>query len=334
MKKPSGIFKATVLFVIALVTLPVMSYYFFQARVRKSIPDNMVIIPGGWFKMGCQGALQSYCLENENPAVKVYINPFHLDITEVTVKDYWKCANSGQCENPTKERMHKLHDAAFNHNKSTKQDHPMNGVTWSEADNYCRVNGKRLPTEAEFEYALRGGLPDQTFPWGEAIPASPEFGNYLDLSAQETSEQLAIHNKDNQSVDDGYAYTAPICSYRKNSFGLCDISGNVTEWCEDYFNPNWYSEMPDKTNPVNPEPSKHRVTRGGDWHHEVGRSIRSSKRGHYPPDFSTFYIGFRCARTKYPSLNIPIKIFSPVLGIFPHLPIYWVYNFTFLTIFE
>lgn len=273
-----------------------ISYRIYWTRMVKPVPEAMVLIPGGWSKQGCQGSMPERCLAEEKPSVRVYLDPFFLDEHETTVHEYWECVYKGACLEPKKTTGHKHDRKAFNYNKLNRLNHPINGVNWANANNYCQWKGKRLPTESEFEFALRGGTQDMTFPWGEDIPAPFNQGNYLDRSTQKEFRDITFMDKRNAKVSDGYALTAPVCSFEKNSYGLCDISGNVTEWCEDYYSPGWYSQMANNVNPVNLNQAEHKVTRGCDWHHEVGRSIRSSKRGHYLSHFPHFYIGFRCAK--------------------------------------
>jgi formylglycine-generating enzyme required for sulfatase activity len=257
----------------------------------------MVFIPGGKFLMGCQGKQRWRCGLNEKPIHIVEIDPYFLDIHEVTVEEYWECVDAGICHEPEWQSLDGNVNIPANNKESGLSNHPVNYVNWHDAAKYCQWKGRRLPTEAEFEFALRGGHEGFTFPWGEELPIPYKAGNYMDNSCLEKYPFKPDESRD-VHYNDGFPATSPVCSFEKNPYGLCDISGNVSEWCMDYYDGRFYETQAMAVNPVNRKAAEHVVVRGCDWHHEAGVSIRITKRSHYPPDFRHFYIGFRCAKDR------------------------------------
>ena len=147
-------------------------------------------------------------------------------------------------------------------------DHPIVNLTWDKASAYCQWAGGRLPTEAEWEYAARGGKQGLTYPWGDEI--SPENAKY--------------------ASNDG---TTPVGSYPSNGFGLYDMVGNVWEWCGDWYDKSYYSNVPEK-DPQGPRRSvNQRVIRGGAWVNGHW-CLRASVRGGSRPGSGSSVVGFRC----------------------------------------
>ncbi len=254
----------------------------------KAVRESMVRLPGGAFTMGCVPR-DTQCDDNEKPAHRVTLSAFSLDLHEVTVAEYEQCVDAKACRAP------RLADGEFrefsNGLRFARRDHPVNGVDWNDAYAFCRWRRERLPTEAEFEYALRGGAAGQTYPWGDRATPPPGFGDFADntYSARFPHEQGAFHN-----FDDGYVGTAPVCAFTKNPFGLCDISGNVREWTADWFGATYYQSSP-ADNPKGPPSGTARVLRGGSWMNDPW-TTRTSYRGAFSPDYQARNIGFRCAR--------------------------------------
>jgi sulfatase modifying factor 1 len=165
-------------------------------------------------------------------------------------------------------------------------DHPVVHVSWNDAHAYCAYTGTRLPTEAEWEYAARGGLAGAPFPWGHDL--EPEGEHRMNVF------QGTFPGNDTGA--DGYAGTAPVDAFAPNGYGLYNVTGNVWEWCGDWFDPRYYAHSP-STDPRGPERGTQRVMRGGSYlcHLSYCRRYRVSARSGNGPDSSTGNLGFRVA---------------------------------------
>ena len=213
---------------------------------------EMVLIPKGCFLMG---ANPNAVEEDEKPLHKVCLDSFYMDIFEVTQEDYSTVIGN----NPSVFKGKNL---------------PVEDITWYEAKHFCKIKGKRLPTEAEFEYASRGGTVTY-FYWGNKIGAN------------------------NANCDgcgskwDGIG-TSPVGSFKPNGYGLYDILGNVWEWTGDWYNDNYYAESP-IDNPMGPiKNSEKKVLRGGSWD-SLPDNLRVTYRYPYYPSVR-YDSGFRCVK--------------------------------------
>jgi sulfatase modifying factor 1 len=230
--------------------------------------DAMVKIPGGTFDMGAQNAEP-----DEYPPHKVEVSGFLIDKFEVTVGDYARCIDAKVCR-----KLPEFDEDENAPELTTPEKHPVASVSWFDANKYCEWVGKRLPTEAEWEYAARAPKMEK-FPW---------VGMADDTRANSAGSK------------DGFPKTAPVGSFPKGAsgYGVMDMSGNVAEWTNDWYDAKWYDHSPG-TNPKGPEaPTGSKVVRGGSWTSNGDYLLRSTSRVSLEPNISNDGVGFRCAADK------------------------------------
>ncbi len=261
-------------------------------------PPDMVKIPEGKFFMGSDDKED---FEFERPAHQVTLGAFCMDRFEVSVEKYVACSDHGECKRASKfnewkgitARERKVFDPLCNFNDPEgKAKHPINCVDWEQATQYCKAQGRRLPTEAEWEFATRGS-DGRRFPWGDEVPT----GGHLNACG---TECLAWAKKNGQELtamykqDDGYANTAPVGSFPAGAspFGVQDVVGNVWEWVSDYYAPYTADAQVD---PKGPSTGDERVIRGGAWNGSQPSWVRPTFRYHDDAAKRSYGIGFRCA---------------------------------------
>jgi formylglycine-generating enzyme required for sulfatase activity len=226
--------------------------------------------------------------ENLQPGSLVFTPPDHpVDLRRF---DLWWTWTTGACWK---------HPEGPGSTIDDRMDHPVVHIAWDDANAYAKWAGKRLPTEAEWELAARGGLDGNINTWGDE-PIGPSHANTWEG-----------HFPDDNTAEDGHERTAPVKSYPANGFGLYDMAGNVWEWCSDKFrydeysrrvaaNPGAVVENPggpdDAVDPRNPRSPISRVHRGGSFlcNDSYCASYRPSARMAAPPDSAMSHLGFRC----------------------------------------
>jgi Uncharacterized conserved protein len=163
-------------------------------------------------------------------------------------------------------------------------DHPVVHISWNDAVAYCEWAGRRLPTEAEWEYAARGGLDQKKYPWGD---------EEVDEGGWRANIWQGSFPREN-TREDGFLTTAPVRTFEPNGYGLWQTVGNVWEWCQDWFDPGYYRRSPD-TAPAGPSMGMARVLRGGSYlcHISYCNRYRNSARSQNTPDSSMGNAGFR-----------------------------------------
>lgn len=248
-------------------------------RPGAEAPDlTWVSIPAGTFEMGCVPG-DDECGPAEVPRHTVRISrAFELMATEVTLGMYRRLAPPPQQPE-----------------WSADDRQPIVNATWGEAASFCAAAGGRLPTEAEWEAAARGGRSGDRFVWGNA-PVPLIDGRPAANVADSSGSRAYPHMTTFAGYDDGYSMTAPAGSFLPNAYGLFDMAGNAWEWVADWYDEGTYAVSP-AADPRGPALGRLRVVRGGSWYSDPG-SLRISRRGGDDPVQRPHGdgVGFRCAR--------------------------------------
>lgn len=284
--------------------------------------DGMVRLPGGSFIMGTDDAV-GYPADGEGPVRRVTIGPFRIDAGPVTVQNFSEFVEETgfvtESERFGWSFVFHLHLDETKRNDPTypapvgvpwwrgvpgadwrhpegpwshvdgRGDHPVTQVSWNDAAAYARWAGKRLPTEAEWEYAARGGIQEARYAWGDELTPGGEHRCNI--------WQGDFPNRDNG--EDGYRGPSPVGAFPPNGFGLFDTAGNVWEWCADWFSPDWHRPEREETriDPRGPSSGFARSMRGGSFlcHRSYCHRYRVAARTSNPPDSAAANLGFRCA---------------------------------------
>lgn len=235
-----------------------------KPRVSSRDRQAYVYVPAGTFKMGCVPN-DAKCEDTEKPQHEVTITKaFWMGETEVQVEAYMKFAD-------TATPRRKMPSAPMDRKKWDQTNLPMANMSYEDADAFCKWTGGRLPTEAEWEYAARGGKENEIVP----------------LNAENAREKANFTGK---KGNDRFEFTAPVRQFDPNGYGLFDMFGNVWEFTADYFADKYYAESP-KQDPPGPASGKERVLRGGSWDSDPAKHLRISFR---KKGLGGNIVGFRC----------------------------------------
>ncbi len=279
----------------------------------------MVFIKGGTFDMG-----YDYGEEDERPRHQVTVSDFYLAKYQVTVSEFKKFIGGSRYQTNADIKKGSFYwdgldwqfkaGVNWKHAADGKEvedlseyHHPVVHVSWYDAIYYCNwlskkhdlepvyeidssmvianweANGYRLPTEAEWEYAARSGGEDEKYAGTSVDSLVFMYGNYWEPDPAEAT------------VMDDFSYTSPVGSFEPNKLGLYDMSGNVWEWCWDWYGIYYYEKSQDSTDPEGPEEGIHRTQRGGSWK-STYPYLQCVFRGYFSPDDGDYSIGFRLAR--------------------------------------
>jgi sulfatase modifying factor 1 len=248
---------------------------------------NMADIPGGTFAMGSDAAEAN---QNEKPVHNVTVAGFRLDRTEVTVRAYAECVRAGRCSEPERYAPERGNFRIFCnwHHPEGRWNHPINCVDFEQARAFCAWAGKRLPTEAEWEYAARGGADRRKYPWGDDQPGPSR----LNACGTECTGNLIAKRfpagKPMYDASDGWPETAPVGSFPAGASrqGVLDLAGNVWEWTATEY--AGYDGTGHQAK---------RVLRGGSWGGLDARTERTTNRFRLGPTSRAQFLGFRCAKS-------------------------------------
>ncbi len=234
-----------------------------QKEIKGKDGAPMVLVPAGWFTMGSNDGQR-----DERPPHQVYLDAFYMDKFEVTTSLYGEFfATTGRQQPRYWSDVRLVSDG----------DRPVVGVSWDDADAYCRHYKKRLPTEAEWEKAARG-MEGRAYPWGNDAPTGrhANFGKHHEWKGYNTLTKVG-------SFEEG-----------KSPYGIHDLAGNVWEWVADGYGRNYYLHSPDR-NPKGPNSGEFRVLRGGSWGNAPD-DLRSAERLGLVPTTRYEILGFRCSQ--------------------------------------
>ncbi|HEX7056849.1 MAG TPA: formylglycine-generating enzyme family protein [Bacilli bacterium] len=285
---------------------------------KKQILERMIVIPAGTFAMGTDSR-EGFWADGEGPVRMVTLDSFRISPYAVTNREFqafvedtgyvteaeqfgWSFVFHLLVSEKIKSEVKRVPqqtpwwyvvDGAYwakpegpDSTIADRMDHPVVHVSWNDALAFCKWAGMRLPTEAEWEYAARGGLKQQTFPWGNELTPNGEHRCNVwqgDFPRENTRE-------------DGYLGTAPVNAFEPNGFGLYNVAGNVWEWCSDWFSPRYHQATASR-NPHFAKETGRRSMRGGSYlcHSSYCNRYRVAARTSNTPDSSAGNLGFRVA---------------------------------------
>lgn len=248
--------------------------------------DGMALIPAGEY---WRGRVHFFIVEafglferdrmDDFPAHKVDLDAFYIDKYEVTNAEYSRFLEATGGAKPWHWPKGQI--------PKGEERFPIYNINWNEADTYCKWAGKRLPTEAEWEKASRGGLDRKRFSWGDVDPG---------VAGYDEAAGPAPRGRPPANVNSIHAAIA-VGSFQPNGYGLYDMTGNVWEFCSDWYDKTYYPVSP-RRNPQGPETGLYKVIRGGSWADDDDRAFMNHFRNFTDPTLRASTIGFRCAKSK------------------------------------
>lgn len=291
-----------------------------RPRADSGSEEAMVRLGGTSFLMGTDSE-EGFPADGEGPVRQIFLDPFYIDVNPVTNRGFAEFVRATGYQTEAErigwsfvfqghippERYKALVDltvpgvpwwcqvwgASWSHPEGPdttlegKDDYPVVQVSWNDALAYGLWAGKRLPTEAEWEYAARGGLEQKLYPWGDELTPG---GRHLCNIWQGRFPALDL-------AEDGYSSVAPVTAFPPNGYGLNLITGNAWEWCSDWFD-SLYHATATRSNPVGPPSGTARVMKGGSYlcHSSYCNRYRVAARTSNTPDSATTHMSFRCVR--------------------------------------
>lgn len=295
-----------------------------RKRMYTGSTERMILLGGRDFLMGTESA-EGFPLDGEGPVRRVTLDPYYIDQFPVRNRDFqafveatsyiteaerfgWSFVFEGDLPDrgvslsaedivPGAEWWKRIYGADWAHPEGPsshihgRMDHPVVQVTWNDAEAFAAWAGKRLPTEAEWEFAARGGLEQKIYPWGDEL--TPEGRHLCNIWQGE----FPVFN----SAEDGYTSTSPVDAFPPNDYDLYSMTGNTWEWCSDWFSATFHASGT-RNNPIGPPGGNAKVMKGGSYlcHRSYCNRYRVAARSSNTPDSSTTNIGFRCARDVAP----------------------------------
>jgi len=246
-----------------------------RAAVVNPAHETMVLIPAGHFTLGNDGGQNS-----EKPVRVIDLDGYWIDQYEVSMAQFYAFVAATGHREPRLAGYLTL--ASVDLASFVEPAKPVSGVSWEDADAYCRWKGKRLPTEAEWEKAAKG-QGQREWPWGG------------------TPDPLRANL---EGVEDHFPGTAPVDGFEagRSPYGLYNMTGNVMEWVDDWYDEHYYKVMPAK-NPPGPAIGDEKVIRGGSWHDSF-RYAHTYSRFKMFPEYRDVTIGFRCAKSTTPNMKV------------------------------
>lgn len=291
-----------------------------RVRATSGSTAEMEKLDGGRFLMGTD-SLEGFPADGEGPVREIHVDPFYADRHPVTNEQFaefiqatgyqteaerfgWSFVFQGHIPKEAYDRLVdrtvrgvrwwcKVNGADWRHPEGPdssvagREHCPVVQVSWTDAGAYAAWAGKRLPTEAEWEYAARGGLQQKIYAWGDEL--TPEGRHMCNIW------QGDFPNLD--TAEDGYSRACPGNAFPANGYGLYSVAGNTWEWCADWWDPSYHASAT-AVNPVGPPAGTNRVMRGGSYlcHRSYCNRYRVAARTSNTPDSATTNIGFRCVR--------------------------------------